>query len=425
MDGTLLTTTRNADYVALGTGGQRVVRCWDQISGYLEQSVGPAYARLFAEPTANANAGTTDWYAAGQGDVLRLADLPAEEQAAARSRLGALLEEIRAAVERLKQSKREDQRLLSDLLSLAMVIPDESAVWVQRRGANEAADAPALQPVLAGWGQTLNGQEPAPELLLGIAGGGYRPRAGRAPMRIVGPPSPVAPPSRWGLWSLLGGLLIALPLFLLLLWRDPFGLFQVPAAQCVIAPDHVGRVNELREAEAREAQLRQEIARVALELGNRRTACPPPPPPPPQRPAQVTPPAPPPAPPALPEDRWRRGDVSMLEGCWNLDSDYSLFFGRTQQEIRVRSWQMCFGADGRGRQTLVFENGMRCEGPAVGSFRGQTLLIDDTADVRCSGGAYIHQRRAECQRLSDTRAQCVSTHTDPAIRGQSRFTLRR
>jgi hypothetical protein len=301
MDGTLLTTTRNADFVALGTGGQRVVRCWDQISGYLEQSIGPAHARLFAEPTYNAAAGTTDWYAAGPGEVLRLADLPAEEQEPARTRLGSLLEQLRAAVERLKQSKREDERVLSELLSLALIIPDDSAVWVQRRAVGEPGDGAALQPVLVGWGQTLNGQEPAPELLLGIAAGGYRPRAGRAPMRIVGPPPPVAPPSRWGLWGLLGGLLLALPFFLLLLWRDPFAWFQVPAAQCVIAPDHIGRVNELREAEAREARLRQEIARVALELGNRRTACPAPPAPPaqpatpppaPQQRAEPTPPAP-------------------------------------------------------------------------------------------------------------------------------------
>lgn len=324
MDATFLASTRNSDHVVLGTGGQRVTRCWDQITGYLEQSFGPAYARLFAEPTANPTTATTDWYATGTGDVLHLADLSEAEQAAARARLGELLSEISAASGRLKASKRDDERLLGELLRLALVVPGEDAVWVQRRPAGETGEGPPLQPILAGWGQTLNGQAPAPELLLGVAGA-YRRPANLPPMRIVGPPPPPPPtPRRLWLWTLLGALLLALLLLLLLLWRDPFGWFQVPPAQCVVAPGQLGRLGELREAEAREAQLRQEIARLSLDLGNRRVACPPPPAPPPQRTEAVPPPVPAPRDINRARDRQARAGAVQIILAWDDVNDLDL-----------------------------------------------------------------------------------------------------
>lgn len=423
MDALHLTTTRNADHVALGTGGQRVIRCWDQITGYLERALGPAHARLFAEPQVNAATGSTDWYAAGEGEAHPLRDLPSEDANLARARLGALLADLHAATERLRQSRRDDEKVLAEILALALIVPSEDSVWVQRRGPGEPEGDEPFQPVLVGWGQTLNGQQPAPEMLIGVAGA-YRRPAGRAPMRIIGPPPPAPPPNRWPLWALIGALLLALLLFLLLLWRDPFGWFQVPPAQCVIAPDHLGRVNELREAEAREVQLRQEISRIALELGNRRAACPPPPPPPAAQPAPPPPSAPPPRA-DLPEERWRQRDLSMLEGCWNLDSDYAIRDRATGVVSRVRSWQMCFDRNGQGQQTLIYENGVRCEAPAVARFEQDTFVIDDTQNVQCNNRSFIYQRRATCHRMSDQRAQCESVHVDPGIGGRSTFFMRR
>jgi hypothetical protein len=386
MDGTFLATTTNAEYVALGTGGQRVIRCWDQITGYLQQSVGAEYAALFAEPAYNAATGTSDWYATGTGEAVRLADLPAEEQGAARERLGTLVAEIGAAAERLKQSWSAEQRLLSELLSLALVVPDENAVWVLRRGqgqagAGEAGEGPALQPVLVGWGQTLAGQPPAPELLIGIAGAGRRP-AGKRAMRIVGPPPPVAPARGW-LWTLLSALLLALLLFLFALWTDPFGLLRVPPAQCVIAEGHLGSINALREAEAREARLRQEIAGVARELGQRRLDCPPPPAPA----APAAPPAPPqrtevPRPPATSPDVERARERGAQSGrlqiilAWEDTNDLDLHVtcpnGMT---IDFNQRAACGGAldtdaNYQGRRTTTpVENIVFAGTPADGAYR--------------------------------------------------------
>lgn len=292
MDATFLRSTRNADLEALGTGGQRVARCWNQITGYLATSVGPRFASLFAEPSFNAADGTVDWYANLEGDPAPLDSLPEPQRAAARAELAKLLAEVQAAAQRLKQSRRDEDRFLGDLLDLALVIPDAGSVFV----VTPPGGAP--QPVLVAWGHHRAGETAAPELLLGVAGLGARRVSA---MRIVGPPPPVAARRPWWPLALLGALLLALLLFLLILLLDPFGWFRVPPTQCVIAPGQVERVQELREAEGREAALRREIARLTLELGDRRAACPPPPAPPapaPTPPPRPTPPAPAPRPPA-------------------------------------------------------------------------------------------------------------------------------
>lgn len=321
MDATFLSTTRNAEYVALGTGGQRVIRCWDQISSYLERSLSEAHARLFAEPQHDAAAGTTDWYAAGSGEALRLADLSPEEAALARERLAALAGDIKGAVERLKQSRREEERVLSELLEMALVIPAEDALWVLRGAGGAEA---RLQPVLVGWGQTLNGQPADPALLIGMATG-LRRAGAHGPMRIIGPPPPPRGPDRRWLWAMTGALLLAFLLFALLLWRDPFGWLKVPPAQCVIDPEHLALMNTLREAEGQEARLRQEIARLALDLGNRRAACPPPPAPAPTPPARRAETPPPPSPDLRrAEERGARGGPLQIILAWDNLNDLDL-----------------------------------------------------------------------------------------------------
>ena len=266
MDATLLRTTRNADLIALGTGGQRVARCWDQITAHLAAALGPDHARLFAEPSFNAADGTIAWYAEAEGSATPIEEVPEPQQGAARERLATLVQEVQAAAARLKQGKREEERLLGELLDLALVVPDAAAVHVMERPDG------ALQPVLAGWGHHRAGESAAPELLLGVAGLGARRASG---MCIIGPPPVVAARGAWWPWLLAAALLLALLLFLLILLRDPFGWFRAPLAQCVIVPGQVERLQALREAEARETALRTEIARRTLELGDRRAACPP------------------------------------------------------------------------------------------------------------------------------------------------------
>lgn len=284
MDGTLIATTSNAELQTLGTGGQRAIQSWDQIVGYMQRTLGAEHAALFAEPNPDPDRGITDWYAQsdGQAAILGAMEGAAREQAAAT--LARLHGDIRAASERLRESRREDERFLGEMLSLALIVPGTEYIRVV-----------GSQPVLVAWGHTLINAAADPELLIGalprtVRGPAARGAVGLGPMKIVGPPLPVAS----NLWKwVLGALLLAcLLLFLplLALMYDPFHWFGATAAQCVVAPADVALLEELRTVTERETRLRDQIARVALEAGNRRTACPP----------RVLPAPPPPAPPPEP-----------------------------------------------------------------------------------------------------------------------------
>jgi hypothetical protein len=269
MDGTLIATTRNADLQTLGTGGQRAIHAWDQIVGYVGRTLGPEHAALFAEPNQDPDRGVTDWYAVGEGDVGILSALRGPEREAATATLARLHGDIRAASDRLRQSTREDERFLGEMLGLAVVTPGPDYVRVVGR-----------QPILIAWGHTLVNAPMNPELLIGqvpLRTAMHSVRVGGpvGPMRIVGPPLPLASHLwKWVLGALLlACLLLFVPLLGLLL--DPFHLFRAVAAQCVIAPGDVALLEELRTEAQRESGLRDQIARVALEMGNRRAACPP------------------------------------------------------------------------------------------------------------------------------------------------------
>lgn len=111
------------------------------------------------------------------------------------------------------------------------------------------------------------------------------------------------------------------------------------------------------------------------------------------------------------EDRWRDRDVGLLEGCWNLDSDYTMVDGRTGQPRGVRRWRMCFDAQGRGQETQVFTDGATCRGPIRARFAsGGALQIDEDDDVPCSDNSNILRRRTVCEIAGNGRAQCQNFH---------------
>jgi hypothetical protein len=146
------------------------------------------------------------------------------------------------------------------------------------------------------------------------------------------------------------------------------------------------------------------------------------------RPEGLRPPEPPPEPrPEAPidEDRWRERDVSLLEGCWNLDSDYTMVDRRTGAPRRVASWTMCFDAQGAGRETQAFSDGVRCEGPVVGRFAGDRLEIDELRDVPCSDGTVITRRQSRCRLVPGGRAACENFHPGIPASPPVDITLRR
>ena len=49
---------------------------------------------------------------------------------------------------------------------------------------------------------------------------------------------------------------------------------------------------------------------------------------------------------------------------------------------------------------MVYDNNRRCTGPVTGRFEGQTLLIDDTADLPCDDRYRILHRLARRERTA-------------------------
>ncbi len=283
------------------------------------------------------------------------------------------------------------------------------------------------------------------------------------------PPASVAPPrsrSAWialPLWLVLIGLLAAISGQLLPACGVAGGEGGTLLGACPEPPQPDSRPAQLAELQEREQGLRQRLDRLQLALVEA-PDCPappvqvaevppelPPPEPPPEPPATEPPPeeppvaeepaeppppapprpmhrpTPPPAPPEppppapaadIPEPQWRNRDVSFLQGCWTLISNYRTRDVRTGRIATVNSWRMCFDGRGSGSQTLIYSDGTTCRSGVGAAFTpGGQLAIDDRNDVPCSSGARIFRRVIQCQRMPNGTAQCTSRQPSQGNQG--------
>lgn len=129
--------------------------------------------------------------------------------------------------------------------------------------------------------------------------------------------------------------------------------------------------------------------------------------------------------PDIREEDWNNRDVSLLEGCWSLDSDYQLRDVDTGVLSSVSNWRMCFDDMGFGSQTLIFEDGSVCESSRVNAEFNQNgdLVIADNEDVECTNNFKIFERDTTCVLVQDGSASCVSKQEETG--GGSNVRLRR
>ena len=133
------------------------------------------------------------------------------------------------------------------------------------------------------------------------------------------------------------------------------------------------------------------------------------PPPLPDPPPAPPPPAAPPEPPAdIPEQAWNNRDLSVMEGCWRLVSDYQIFRFDTMEPRSVTRWQMCFGANGFGSQQIVMDDGTVCSMGVRAQFLPDgRMRLADPADTTCSDGTVLVRRTdIDCARRPDGTAHC-------------------
>lgn len=127
------------------------------------------------------------------------------------------------------------------------------------------------------------------------------------------------------------------------------------------------------------------------------------------------------------EDAWLRQELTALEGCWELDGqDFNVRNVQTNSITSYNVWEICFDANGDGRQTLSAENGKTCEGVNSATFEEDgKLRISDLTAVECSDDTVIFRRESLCTLTAEGRAECRTTQPDDTLGGQSNVRLRR
>jgi hypothetical protein len=350
---------------------------WHQaLAAEIAAHLTPAHAALLAVP----NRGETGigWSAPGTA-MRRYAELEAADRNRLTSAVAAILSDIR----RLAESG---------------AAPAVAAAWPAIRTIPDLTHLFAVdgRPVLAGWGFSARagGAGPLAAMDDGIAW--------RAQPRVA-----------WPVYAITLAALAAFALFAGLLLAPLAGLIVPPQAACRAAPGQLALLMEQSREAARGDALKLELAQLQEDHGDRTLQCPIPrrmdaPPAPPAAPPPAPSPPPRPAPRAdLPQDRWDKHDLSMLQGCWNSYTHMMLQETLTGRPLSVKNWVYCFDGHGHGHQTITLDDGRRCENELSASFnQDNSLRMVDGA--RCPfARAPLFRGQLTCRRESDSQAACM------------------
>ncbi|MBK0326931.1 hypothetical protein I5535_06435 [Rhodobacteraceae bacterium F11138] len=168
---------------------------------------------------------------------------------------------------------------------------------------------------------------------------------------------------------------------------------------------------------ARIRGLEQDLAALTCEAD-------PPPLPPPPPPPKPKPPAKPQTPSGLKPDAFDGRDLSVMEGCWQLSSDYAVRDINTGKITRFKYWRICFDKNGNGTEQMRATDGARCNGRLTGRMPGNgSLIMREPGNLQCDNGASIFRRDVTCKLDARGNAQCDTYQ--PETRGRGEATLRR
>ena len=408
MSETLIARTYAEGLRPLGAAAQRNHAL---ITDAVAARLSPAHALLFCEPVTTPDGVATDWYAQASGVVRRLDELGSQEGEAARRRLGELVGDILSIADEFEAGGTEADRRLAEALRNAAEVPDGTAIWL-------VGD----QPVLVTWAHSRD-IDKAPRGIIRT----FIPAKPPPPSQPA--PQPVIVETRepltfrdvlwWFGWLVLAALvfwafwLLVAPCAL----RGP-GFLAIDACPSSLA-------SEIRAETDRQAALDDRVAMLERDLARTGRACPQPVPlqPPPELNAQLEPPEPDPD--ALDAEKWEDKDISVLEGCWGLSSDYQLEDRTTGEIVSVQSWEMCFDSQGNGDQQIVMSDGADCTADTLASFvEDGRLQISDLGDVQCTGGVYIYRRIMHCELEPNGEAACITEQPETGSRSELRITNR-
>lgn len=419
MADSVLVLTTQLGIRPLGVRGEPLHAAQHQIRSAIARRLGPTHAALLAIPQLHDDGLAIDWYGEARGEVRPLHALAAAERTAVLATVDRLEAEIGSLGRELADGSTSEQQLLGRALQLAARRPSDDFVFV-------IGD----QPVIVAWGYEGGGLPP-PFLPAIPASTGPAP----AVLAAGAPALAMATAPLWQRW--LGAALLGLLLVLALLAAS-WLLRQCAPVEPEVAvtrlppepvpppppppPDPTPEKRAtLASLQDHEKALQGEIVGLERSLADRLAQCKPPEPPkvavappPPPPPKPVKPPEPP-KPVDLPEDRWKRGDVSLLEGCWTLGRDSFTTMSTVRGTVRGtnKAGRMCFDKAGNGtreaRAEFQGQPTVTCRAPIRVRFEGDGSMHTTQPQVTCNPRTvtwHSEPNYLTCRRVSDTVALC-------------------
>ncbi|MCV6592374.1 MAG: hypothetical protein OIF48_05435 [Silicimonas sp.] len=127
----------------------------------------------------------------------------------------------------------------------------------------------------------------------------------------------------------------------------------------------------------------------------------------PKPPVIELPPLKDPGPPPIDREAWTERDIASLEGCWELDSNFSTTHRDTGEQSTYKTWRICFDTQGNGEEEMRADNGNTCSGIVRSQFNARGVLeIEEPANLRCSDGGFIYRLSSRCTLKGDGTAAC-------------------
>jgi hypothetical protein len=229
---------------------------------------------------------------------------------------------------------------------------------------------------------------------------------------------PIADLGRWGAALLFGLMLLLLVLVIAWLLRVVMPVVPTISVSTVQMPASTEAVGvsdptlalkaSLDDARNIEKRLKAELTSRQNDLRKRLEQC---------KPAE----------PPLPAERWSKGDLDTLKGCWVLGRDvpmvHSFADGRKEQ-VTIKAGRICFDNQGGGlheQVTIGPTARWNCKAPITAKFWSNGTLVANQPAVVCEGEPPTRWAATQltCRRVTDEMALCQAV--DKSGRTQVEF----
>jgi hypothetical protein len=229
---------------------------------------------------------------------------------------------------------------------------------------------------------------------------------------------PIADLGRWGAALLFGLMLLLLVLVIAWLLRVVMPVVPTISVSTVQMPASTEAVGvsdptlalkaSLDDARNIEKRLKAELTSRQNDLRKRLEQC---------KPAE----------PPLPAERWSKGDLDTLKGCWVLGRDvpmvHSFADGRKEQ-VTIKAGRLCFDNQGGGlheQVTIGPTARWNCKAPITAKFWSNGTLVANQPAVVCEGEPPTRWAATQltCRRVTDEMALCQAV--DKSGRTQVEF----